>query len=485
MRFCTQCGEKVADHVKFCTECGAELTIMTRTEGLEEGASSVNTSKTTQTVPADQQAPIQETRTTKKSSKKTKVFLSIIAILALILFGTHKFLSSYFDPLKDLKAMDQAISSNDQKTFFSYIEFEKDALLDKESYFKYIKEEEWDSAVKNNYMYMIEEQKHNPNPLDKVIESDSGHKLFTVKQKDILFGLYKGYTLHAVPIKLVAESDMAETEVKIGKKTKELKENKRTEVTKAYPGEYEVTGNTENEFGKFTENETINIEATDEYLVEINFDAVTYPVYYDSDYGNAELYINGKKTKKKLKDYEMIGPVPDDSDLKLHAQWKDPNGNIVQSNTVKLSEVIYDVDFIFDDTKLTSAEATELDDEMAGQFVLEFRDAYEYAVNYRDYNEIAPYLKQDSHAAKDLKNFINDIDEDDYYDYDFQENIILSIKKTGEGKYDVKTNELFSFTNDKYETTDYDREKVYKVEVNDGEYYITKIEYTDTKRKKR
>lgn len=429
------------------------------------------------------------------------------------MFGTHKALEAYFDPIKELKAMEEAISSGDQDAFISYIGFEKDVLLDEKSYFDYIKEEHWDD-VREGFLAIMEAEKQNPNMFDKEITDAYGDILFKVKNKKHL-GIYDGYELYAVPTKLVIYSNLPDATVTLsGQEIAVETENEEVDGGDIYFGAYEAVAKAKGEYGAITLEETVEITAGEEEELHLAFDFATVDIMSSYDFEDAYVFIDGKKTDFQLYDNTLLRPFPLDKEMKIHAEWKNDKQNVVRSNTVQVDGETdyYQVYFEFDDTKLMSetveadlkkdtakkdkeaetddketAAADSVEDDLAynaGFFVLDFRDAYEYAVNDADYDEVKDYLKPDSNADKELKKFIDDMEYGDYY-YDFEENTVTDVKQTKDGNYQVKTTEKFMFIDKDNKSYDYNREKEYLVELLDDTFYISKIEYTDTKKNKK
>src|SRR5690625_4243315 len=99
-----------------------------------------------------------------------------------------------------------------------------------------------------------------------------------------------------------------------------------------------------------------------------------------------------------------LGPIPNKVDMTLHAEWKNSDGNSIRSNKVKLQDMddYMDIYFEFDGANAIHADVAGDMEAEVGQFMLDFRDADEDAVNYGDFSEVEESLKTDSHAEKEL-----------------------------------------------------------------------------------
>ncbi|WP_067729104.1 zinc ribbon domain-containing protein [Oceanobacillus damuensis] len=133
------------------------------------------------------------------------------------------------------------------------------------------------------------------------------------------------------------------------------------------------------------------------------------------------------------------------------------------------------------DGEAASSAATNAEDVDAGEFVKDFRDAYEKALNSKDFSLIENYLEPGSHAYNDLNEYVGDL-KDTAYHYEFTSNEVKGTEKIDDSTIEVITKELFVFTNHLDEQIDYDREKTYTLNVTEEGYKISSIDYVETNR---
>src|SRR5699024_8322792 len=172
----------------------------------------------------------------KRMATWKKVLLSVGVAFIILLFGAYKFAENHFDPMKDLVKMDEAVLNNDVDGFMKFIKVDKEIPFDKESFFTYIKDYEWENGLKSSYNDLIEREKEDPSPLQKELLSVDGEPIFKVKDDKKLLGLFKGYTLHAVPVKVSATSNLDDTEIKIMDKEVVLEESEEwNDIGTFYP----------------------------------------------------------------------------------------------------------------------------------------------------------------------------------------------------------------------------------------------------------
>lgn len=459
MKYCTECGAKRGEEQAFCTECGTPYSKS------EQEAKPVQQSESHMPPPPKQ--PV---------SKRTKVILCVVGGILLILFGMYQWLSAYYDPVKVLQEMDNAMTEGNSEAFLKHIEFDKKALLHKEEYFAYIQKHEW-KTVKPQLLKMME-SKHDTT-FDFMVQSDFGVDLYKVKLKKKL-GLFPTYTFRALPTTLTVASTMEKTVFTIDKKEFNIDGISGVEIAKIYPGTYKYEATANNLFGDFKQVDEFSVGSPEEYEFIVRFPTETYEIV--SDQMDATLFVNGKSTGKTLKELKKVGPFPDNTEVKMHAEWKNPQGKVMKTKTVtQFDEYWFSMYFEFG-----YAEEIDSTSYSPGNHVFNFRNAYEKALNAKDYRLIEPFIEVGSAAEKELKKFISDLDDIEFH-YEFTQNEIINQEMIAENSYNVTTKEKFTYTHyekEKDEKTDYEREKVYHVKATENGYKITKIDYSETDRSK-
>ncbi|CAN7190182.1 TcaA NTF2-like domain-containing protein [Rossellomorea sp. LjRoot5] len=451
MSYCTECGESLKNDLAFCESCGAK-----REVDKEESIKKVP--KTT-------------------LSKKKKVSLFIAGMLVVGLVSTHMILSSIYDPMKKIQSMDNAMTSNSEEGFLEYIAFDKDSLLNKKQYFSYIKALDWED-MREQLVSITESDL----TFDAFVKDQRGHDVFKV-ERDSILGFYETYDIEAVPNRVFITTNMEPATFKIGDKTVSVKDSSEpVEVGKAYSGTYTVKADAANLYGEFSIEDDIEVKSTksgdSKYNLEFNGD--TYAI--DTNFPEAVLFINGESTKKSLQELEYLGPFPEDKEVTMFAELSQANGESLKSEEVTQQQGSWgSLSFVFaeEEENLSADSSTSMEE--ANQFVLDFRDSYEQALNTRDYTLISSYLLSGSLAEKELVEYIGDLQDKDY-SYDFRDNTILNSKEAEEGIFEITTNENFIFTNHLGEQTTYDREKIYTIIKEDSAFKIKKIDIHDTER---
>lgn len=520
--YCAHCGHESDNDRPFCVECGQsketeseqpldsdgstvrdretvvdqnEKTTMTLASGTQDQTDATaqengetQTEETAETTSGARHpdAAQQQPQPAKKSMNKWKKSLILTGLLLVALaFGAYKYLEQHFDPLKDLVKMDEAILNDDVDGFMDFVRLDKAVASDKDAYFTYIQENEWNEGLKDEYYALIAREKENPTPLQKELISRYGTPLLKVKDEKKIFGLFKGYSLQAIPVQVSATTNLDGTEIQMMDDTYKIaKSDEVNELGEFYPGVYGYKATTEADYGEFVAEGTLEIAADEHADLEILFNYESFYIEVDYEFEDAIVFVNGESTEKRVNEIEEIGPIPLDSKVKFHAEWKDDKDKVFRSNTVEITED--DVGYIyleFDERiALDAAESEDADYEVA-EFILDFRSAYEYAVNYADYTEIADYMKAGSEEEEDLQKFIKDMGKANYY-YEFEETTVTKVANKGDKKFEVGTSEQFTFHDEDGSVYEYDRDKVYFIESVDDTFEVYNIDYQDTKKKR-
>jgi membrane-associated protein TcaA len=453
LSYCTECGKALKNDPAFCEGCGAK-----------------RDSDVAQKERIGEKRPM---------SKKVKVSLFVVGILVAGLAGTHMILSSIYDPLKDIQSMNNAMLNNSEEGFLEYITFEEDALLDKKQYFSYVSKMDWED-MREQLVSMTNSELE----FDAFVKDQYGNDVFKVKRDSIL-GLYDTYEITAIPNQVLFTSNIQPATFEVGGKKVSVDIREEPVELGAYPGTYEVKAEASNLFGDFSMTEEIEVKPSEDHQsnYHMKFEGNAYGI--DTNHPEALLYVNGKNTNSKLEEFEYLGPFPINREVTMFAEIETPDGKKLKSEPITQGQVsLGGLPFMFDDEEeLNETKTVEasLFEEEAAQYVLEFREAYEQALNNRDYSLISSYMMAGSLAEEELIDYIGDL-QDKEYSYEFTENTIVETKEIDVEVFEVTTKEKFTFTNHLNEQTSYDREKIYTIIQNGSTYKIEKIDINDTER---
>ncbi|MGI8315974.1 TcaA NTF2-like domain-containing protein [Halobacillus mangrovi] len=469
MKFCTGCGYRLDDDQAFCTECGMK-------QGNHDGESNASPEQVTSTL------------SKKPMSRRAKVvWISTGSLIGLMIIA-HFIITSIINPVKSIQMMDRAMTEGDANSFFEDVTLDESALIHKEEFMRFIDEAGWEE-VREQMTQVIEDK--DASDFDRKIYDSYGNDLFVMKKVAVMPGLYHTYEIESVPNQLLLSTNVSPSSFTIEKENLEVRKTKdHHKFLKLYPGTYELKGEASNEFGEFTISQEVVVDTTGagDFSITAAFPEETFTIF--TNHPEATLFVNGKSTKKKLSEFKTIGPFPDDKEVKLHAEWKNKDGDMLKTEPVTQNSAFWgELNFVFEDAYEENNDPPEEEevalnedfDEEAEMLVLDFRAAYESALNATDFSVISPYLLSGSKAEEELKEYIEGLVNNEFT-YEFVDNEILSVESTSGNGVVVKTKETFVFTNDEGAQTHYDRKKDYYLQEVSDELKINRIDINETKR---
>ncbi|MFC7320014.1 TcaA NTF2-like domain-containing protein [Halobacillus campisalis] len=464
MKYCTICGQTITDNQTFCTSCGAK-------QGDEEQAA-----KHEHTPEVSPSRPVQERRPKKPMAKNKKIALISIAAALVILTSAHFIISSIIDPLKNVQAMDRAITEQDPDAFFEQVDLKEKALVDKEEYLSFIDSSGWESM---RYQLIEGFEGEQGKTFDFSIRDEAGDKVFAVKKDPLVPGLYSTYDIEAIPNQVVAASNMENTKVTIEGKTKEIKEaSDFTDLNLAYPGEYSVEGTAQSEFGTFEYSDTLTVYPNEgnESEVMIDFPSNTYAI--DTNQQDAILFINGESTEQPLSEYTELGPFPTDEQVTVHAEWKDEEGNTHTTDEVDPQSSMWGaLSFYFDEPteevyageQTNSSNDAGFDEEEVEDFMLQFLDQSVEALNVQDFTIVAPLFNDDGSGKAESQEFIESgrVDTETLLDGE-----LIDLVELEEDEFEVTMSESYEIYYSDGDFKEPTLESTYLLTVEDGELKV-------------
>lgn len=149
---------------------------------------------------------------------------------------------------------------------------------------------------------------------------------FTIKSEKSLLG--EDYYLDVSTISVNIDASVKEAVIDINGK-----EVNKEETINLIPGRYEVAYELKTEYGDVAETNEIDILSAGEINVEV---AAEYITLY-SNFSDAEVYINGKDTKKTVSEIKAYGPIPNNKEITVYLVRDFPWG-VIKSSVVKVQE---------------------------------------------------------------------------------------------------------------------------------------------------
>ncbi|TLS38596.1 TcaA NTF2-like domain-containing protein [Pseudalkalibacillus caeni] len=272
----------------------------------------------------------------------------------------------------------------------------------------------------------------------------------------------------------------------IDKISADLKKDEPINLAKAYPGTYSISDVASNLFGQMKVTEEIHISTNNNHTSEIKIAFPGQSYHFETNFPEATLFVNGKSTGKRLEEFSVLGPFPEDQEVSLYAELTSTDGKKLKSEQITQRDDVWgSLYFTFEENAVAAVSTDHSEDgsDDVEQKVLDFRDAYENALNQHNFDLIADYMAPGSFAEEELMEYIKENDGKSYT-YDFVENEITETRKVNETTYEISTFEKFIFTNHLGEKTDYEKDKVYTLIKTDSGFKIKFINIKNTDRNK-
>ena len=171
------------------------------------------------------------------------------------------------------------------------------------------------------------------NIVDQIKNGSESCILKLVDKKNILGDSYY-FDLKTFNLKV--SSNLEGTDIYIYNK----KINSSDTLENLIPGKYKIKGILSNKYGKIKKEEDIVLMKDED--IKLNLNGVMLTV--DSDFKDADVFINGKNSGIKVSDFKDIGPIPTDGSVKVSIEQELPWGSVkgqekdvLQNSTISLN----------------------------------------------------------------------------------------------------------------------------------------------------
>ncbi|MBU3101522.1 MULTISPECIES: zinc ribbon domain-containing protein [Clostridium] len=409
LNFCTKCGNKIIDGTHFCTSCGNDL----REGSTIETESDHNIDLDTVNPELDYDMDLITTKpgdnatSHLKFSKKTKIFMSISIVLIILIVIIVNIGNSLSDPSKIVKRFEKDISSNNASDLASILYCNDSRLkVDSKSispllaYFKsnptYY--DKVDQDLKNNA--------YNPKDID-IIKLVNTLTLSSDGKTFLIFPKYKIYIKPSfiavtAPVKGVTFSI---NNTNIGESDSD---NSTKEFGPYIPGAYTILANYKNSYVSSSTTYPLDLVTADNNIAKVNVleDMKYINISSDTNYNDAEVFVNGKNVNVKVKDATHFGPINNSS--QIYATLAQ-GGKKLTSKNYKGSSFDTDLALSFEEA---SSELTNVKDKL-NILLSQYNYAFVDAINNNNPAAINSYVASGSQL------------------YKLQEGYILSTAKSG------------------------------------------------------
>lgn len=459
MKTCRNCNHELQPNTKFCLNCGAPI---------EE---------------ADQLGQNKRSNSKKLGMKKKIGIISAIVVVIAVI-ATHFIIKSMLDPVKTIKNMQTAYTQQNYSKFIHYFTLPDDVQSDNKGFYQYMDSNDWSSI---RQQMLIDAKKVENGGIVDIITDDNGNKIVSVEEEPFLGGLYHRIKFRLHPVSVSVEAPYDDFTFSVGDKSIKTVAEKKEKLGYFLPGSYEWQTNVKNEYIDISRKGNFKVKSNGKNTFTLKPELKVSMVKLTSDVKDATVFINGKSTGKTANKLSEIGPLPLDGSVKVYAKGKDDSGKMVKSDELKVENEEENIQFAFYQKKLEEKAQQEEEREYLEEnrseiqsFLEDFRDAYQDALDYRDFSYISSYF-QEGEAKEDIQNHVEDTEDDQ--SYNFQDINIEDIKLLADNVFQVKTNEEFQFSGDD-DYWQYERVKTYIIVKDASEFSIKDIKYNNTNKYK-
>ncbi|KIL46721.1 hypothetical protein KP77_28480 [Jeotgalibacillus alimentarius] len=472
---CSSCGHIANQGEKFCQNCGQTLEPKLETQ------------------------PSQSPQPKTKKTFRHKLLISVLGVFVLLAasgIGGNYVISNQIDLNKKLKAMDRDFQNRNPEAFLSHFETEDIEHMNADHFYDYINQQDW-SVIRDQLSNEIESLETN-GFADPLIDRE-GNKILALVSGEGLWGLpiYEEVNFKLHPTEVFVLSSLSDVQFTVNKFDYSLKEDEWVSAGTYLPGSYSWKSLLTNEFGDISEEGELLVNGNGENRVQLELPVTAGMIELTSDVKEAELYINGEATGKKISELASFGPIAYNQSMVLSAMTKNDQGESVESEAITIeSDTPVHLKFTHIQDQLAAEEKAELEEQAekrkleaiatvteeqkteVASFIRGFRDSYENALNYEDYSYISSYFKSGSVIEDEYQEYLASFD-DTYFHFDFLDHSVETVEVLDQNKFKVITNESFDFYNHVDEIWRYYRLKEYIVVDQYGDYTIEVIDVLD------
>lgn len=348
MKFCRNCGKELAEGIKFCKHCGQDTAKTKDTKEVSKEEKSAHTNHEQQESPQPQQVKKEPV----KLSKKSKLIMSVVGALIVLLFIGYKVGESITSYEKIVDNFEEAMIDKDAKKVAKMLVADtKNMKVDKDTVTGFIEYYNDNPSEMNSLFSHLKEQgmayKHNP-------DYDDADLYYTVNLvKDGKTFVFDKYQIKVSPVYFNVSTNYKDSEITLNGDV--IGTADRDEYSKEFgpylPGTYTFGSTYKSDFVELEiEEDHSNIDS--DYTKEVNLYIEGEEVYFEipnkSGFESLKLYINDEDTGINLLEEDTIGPVLTDGSMEVAYEAEFPWGK-VKTDNVPMDDYYMDVKFSADD----------------------------------------------------------------------------------------------------------------------------------------
>ncbi|MCK6258811.1 PEGA domain-containing protein [Fictibacillus sp. KIGAM418] len=464
MNFCKECGNQLPAGSGFCKNCGTPY-------------------KGQEPAPAEPAG----TRSSEKSKRPNKPLIILVAALVLLLiagFTAYKVIEGKTGPTATVKNFKQAIENKDTEAVKGFInEGQSEIEADDKTAKHFI-----EYASKNNaFSSAIDSLEKQANGMDggelaRPITDDHDNEWLQLKRDGKQWLFFDHYVVEVKPVTVKVTSNFEDSSVYLDGKKKGIldKEDGIVKAGEILPGSHNVKVEYKGEYATLSDNVDVDVSEAEKNLLEVEVPLEGKYVYINSNYGDANLFVNGKDTGKTIDDIDEFGPVATDGSITLHAEKNFDVGKMKSESVVINNDEDVSLDIDYDETAMAAQDEpmdsdTETYEDDLKSFMMEYVKSSVEAMNTHNFSLISDYIDESGDAYKESSEYIDYVNKkgitEDLIDYE-----VLKIEPFEEEMVHVTANETYDIHYADGETKRKKFKSRYAVYAPyDGGYYINKL----------
>ncbi|WP_088070553.1 TcaA 3rd/4th domain-containing protein [Gottfriedia luciferensis] len=285
-------------------------------------------------------ASIRTNRTKRIPNLNRKWLMILIPIIVILV--THFTFSYLNSPGKLVKTFDKAVSDNNYKEVTHILQKGgTQASLDEESVIAFM-----DYMNSSDLVNPVGDMVQNNKVVNSQLIDKNGNHVLTIKKGSKFLGIYQTYVISAEPFDLKITSPIDKIELKLINQITHLK---KEEYEKTYhkilPGKYTLAVSYKGTYSDVEDAVDIDFSSAkkNKLTQELTFN-VSYVQIYSNE-PDAELFVNGKDTGKKISELDRFGPFLLNGQTVVHAEIE-KDGELIKTDDIPVTGKY--VDLMFD-----------------------------------------------------------------------------------------------------------------------------------------
>lgn len=424
MKFCRNCGEELTEGIKFCKECGHTV------EETDQNQTTTEASPTKNQTEVKSAQPEQPKKQSAPMSKKTKIILSVVGALIVLLFAGFKIGESLTSYEKVVDKFEEALIEKDEKKIANMLVAEtKNLSIDKDSVKGFIDYYQDNPSEMNNLITHLRQQgsdyKNNP---EFAGNSDEYNIVNLVKKGKKI--IYDNFEIRVKPVYFNVHTNYKDTDLTInGEKIGTAdSEDYSKEFGPYLPGTYTFGAVYQSDFVEL-ETEDVYSNVSPDYASDVSLYIEGEEVYFEvpnaEGFESIKLFINGEDANINLLEQDEIGPVLTDGSMEVSFEAEFPWGT-VKSDSRPIDDYYMAVSFTADDelketiqdviVKYNQEYIEAITTAKADKFTVAEQDLVDYIIDDVEYRKEYDYFYKGKFIGIDFDNESFDFYYDSYED---------------------------------------------------------------------